>query len=380
MRQPELTTQQLDPATTIGAHLSTIAIAAVAVAWAVLRILLGGASASAPLGLALSVGLLAAAAYWLVRSAGSLRAPFPRRSLVGVYCLGLLAFASESWAFWGTDDFIRDDWSPMSLGLLTIAMTPYRPARELVIGTLTCSVIIGLVTLAKVPYLATDAPGFAFVLMSLSPLLGLGLGGARYAQLLVRALTRWHRRADVATAALAVDLSNDIARSVHDDRVTILSRDVVPFFAGLLARERITDEDRATARSIAESIRGVMVADAGRTWLDAAVAAIAPTRGAAIVVDDPDFVASLMDHRQRTALRALVIALADDAGVEHASVRLERSTDSCAVTVVAGARGTERAIQSAYVPYFAVLRIVFTGFVVASTSPQLIARFSYDRS
>jgi hypothetical protein len=177
-------------------------------------------------------------------------------------------------------------------------------------------------------------------------------------------------------------MRDGITRSVRQDRVMILGRDVLPFFSSVLERDTITPVDRATAREIADSIRSLMVAEADRTWLEV----VAGDDGVALdrvghAVVDLDGRASWMVTDQRTALRALIVALLDEPTHMTKSLRIELSGTPSVTNGVLTARfdASDYLVRAAFAPYFAVMRIVFTGFQADFIHPTLTLKFSYEQ-
>src|SRR5690606_11014213 len=114
-----------------------------------------------------------------------------------------------------------------SLGILVLAMGPYRPAVELASMGVLAAIYMGFVTLLIAPGLSHDVPPIALVLVSTTPVLALSFGAAAYSSGLVKAIEKW--RSDDATDAPGdrEELLDGIVRSVHQDRLTILSREVI---------------------------------------------------------------------------------------------------------------------------------------------------------
>lgn len=384
MSTVEATRQQLDPAATFGAYRSTVIFGFVVVIGAVVLAMIGGDPADRAPILIASLVVVIAAALWLLRAADPLRAPFRRRSMVVVFSLALIAGVLSVYATLGYDALLIDDWAVGAVGVLTVAMTPYRPARELFIGFGVVIVALGLVSLMKVPYLAGDGPGLAFVVVGLAPTIAVSIASIQYSRLLVAGLWSWQRRADVGAAALATDMVGGVATSVERERVAILARDVSPFFTELLERGSVTESDRVRARSIAEEMRSAMVASANQTWLTAATQAEAARRGAGfLTVDDPSYLAVRMASRQRTALRAILMAIVEDERLTSARVGIRDDEVVYSVTISIGLGDHAPArVAADYDTYFSVLRVVFAHFRVdVDVEGQTVkARFDYDRS
>ncbi|GAB3132287.1 hypothetical protein [Marisediminicola antarctica] len=381
MTDSEATAQRLDPAGTLGAHLLTIVLVVVAYLWAIVfsafALSRGGDTVPA---LGALVALAIACALVLCAS-GKEYGVFTARIHLTMHLLVIVSFILASWSTWSTDDFSRDQWAPLSLGIMMVAVAPYRPARELIAAGTASALVMGVVTFAHADVVGTTAPPLALAAVAVIGVVALCYGAAMYSQRTVEALQRWRRRADVVAEALADEVRVGLARSVQQDRVTILNRDVVPFFGDLLGRETITDADRARARAIATAVRSVMVADADRTWLEVVVQQAGRPGRAPIAVDDPDFLATTMTTAQRTALRAYVVALAADRKVaEGFAIALSRQGRLCVGTLTAPILSADHALRSRYAPIHAVMRVAFDSVSIQTHPPDLIVRFNYEHS
>ncbi|MCY7326400.1 MAG: hypothetical protein LH605_09770 [Microbacteriaceae bacterium] len=375
------TAQRLDPAGTLGTHFLTIVLVVVACLWAIvvsaLSLSRGGDTVPA-LG---ALGVFAIACALVVYVSGEGHGVFTPGIHLTVHGLVVASFILASWSSWSTDDFSRDQWAPLSLGIMMVAVAHYRPARELIAAGTASALVMGAVTFAHAIVVETAAPPLALAVVAVIGVLALCYGAAMYSQRTVEALQRWHRRADVVAEALADEVRVGIARSVQQDRVTILNRDVVPFFGDMLARETITDDDRDRAREIANAIRSVMVADADRTWLEVVVQQAGRPGRALIAVDDPYFLATTMTTAQRTALRAHVVALAADRKIaEGFSIVLSRHGRLCVGTLSVPILSADHARRSRYAPIHAVMRVAFDSVSIQTHPPDLIVRFTYEHS
>ena len=299
--------------------------------------------------------------------------------MIVVYALAIVSIFLSTLGDLGSNFSIADDWAPVAITILTIGMTPYRPAPEMFVALGVASGFLAVVTLLTVPYLVREGPALAFVAVGLTPAVAVTVAAILYSKYLVVGLQNWQRRAEVGAAALASDMVGGIALSVERERVSILSRDVSPFFSDLLARDAVTEDDRARARSIADAMRVMLVADANRTWLNLAVSQTA--RGPDLLhVVDSQFLAGEMLSRQRTALRAILVAAVEDERLSEVRVSIhgEHSTACVLLTLVAESSVPAR-VAADYSTYFSVLRVVFAAFRVVVDDQTVNVRFDYDR-
>jgi len=376
-----VTAQQLDPAGTRGTHLLTVVLASIALVWAVGFSLASLTTGAEPVAALIALVLLGLASGVVVAATRPGAGALGARSHLAIHALVLAGFALAARSTWSTGDFGRDQWVALSLGIILVAVAPYRPSRELVAAGTVSALVMGAVTFSQAVVRESATPPLALAVVTLVGVLALGYGAAMYSSRTIVALLRWHRRADVVAEALADELRVGIARSVQHDRVTILNTDVVPFFRDVLGRDTLTLADAHRARGIALAIRSVMVADADRTWLEAVVQQVGPPDRAAIDVDDRELLATKMTAHQRTALRAHVVALGDDRRVtEGSSISIASDGARCVGALVVPTQRSDYAMRSRYAPIHAVMRVAFDSVAVQFLYPHLIVRFTYERS
>jgi hypothetical protein len=216
------------------------------------------------------------------------------------------------------------------------------------------------------------------------PVIALGAGAGAYSAVMVRSLGRWYSRSATVDRSPSASAQERMVRSITDDRVAILNDTVVPFFTELLVRDPVTAEERARARSIADTIRRAMVDDVNRSWLDATLDHLAVERAGSVpgseAVQDPERLASSMTTEQRVVIRAVIGALFDHPGsdTDGFGILLSLDGERAAVTVTAKLDADDSLTRSGLAPYLAVLRIAFTDLQVTLQSPTLTLRFSYD--
>jgi len=379
MTAKERTRQQLDPAGSIGTRVVTSVIAVGSFVFALVMVALNPDEISSPVFTSLALLASTAASLTLVIGSGPERAPFSHRSFVLAVTLGLVAIVLSAAGTWSTNALIRNDWSAVAMGVILIACGPYRPPRELLMGGCIAALLVGFVTLLEYRWYATEAPVFAFVVLAVTPLLAMCYAGVVYSRTIVRTIEGWQRRANAANATLMLEVSGGIARSVQQDRVTILNRDVLPFFREVLASGELDDDSRAQAREISESIRSVMVSEADRSWLETVLEDIGADP-ADHSVEDPDHLASGMGPDQRTALRTFLVALLDSSeGTSGLRISVERRGSLSVLSLTATLGSSEFLYRLTLAPYLAVMRAVFRHLVVDFTRSTLTMEFSYEQ-
>lgn len=382
----ESTAQQLDPLGTLSGRRLTIVGAALALLYAVVATARDFDDIARPAVAITAVVVLAAGCVGLVVGSDPRVAPFTRRRMLLVLTSGLVAAVLSAYSTWRQNEFVRDDWGPVAVGVLLLAFAPFRPWGEILRWGLGASGIVAALAVVQLPYLVSVAPPFVLVSAAVAPVLGMTVASATFCRVLVGSVVEWDSRAARAREVDVGRVREGMARSVQQDRVTILNRDVIPFLTEVLDRDAITEEDHDRARSISDSIRGVMISEAGRSWLEELVLqhgrqgmpAGVPPGG---VVSDPDRVAEFMDAEQRSALRALIDDLLRTPVLELGTIgiRLAARGSQCDVEVSAVLQMAPGRARSRISPYVAVFRTAFDDVRVERRGPALVLRFSYAR-
>ena len=381
----ERTRQQLDPAGSTGVAPVAIFLLLGAFLYAVFMTVRGEAEISNPVFAVLALALLAIAGAIVIYGSSPTRAPLTARTHAAAHTIAMLAILCEAVGQWGTNMYIRDDWGPVTLGILLVALGPYRPAKEIAGAGMLSAVTIGVITYFETPSLVTSGPLLACVAVAVTPMLALCFSAAMFSDGVVTSIERWQKRAKAASVSLVRELREGIARSVQQDRITILNRDVLPFFTDVLARDTLTTADRDRARMIADAIRQVMVEEVDRSWLESLLEYTAVERtnrpeAARIIVHDPHRVASVMTVAQRTAIRALLVAFITIPGFsrDQLHIVLSRHGDRNQGVITARVPVSDHVMRSTFAPFLAVMRAVFITLEVDFVQPELTLRFSYD--
>lgn len=384
----ERTRQQLDPIGTYGTSLTTILFTMSAFAIAALLVSNNFDTVSNPPLAMVALLLLGVSCTHLVLASNPIRAPFSRRSLAIIMLTCLIAAGFELASDWGQARVVLGAWGPIALGFLILAMGPYRPARELAAAGSIAAVFVGFLTVVHAGTSPDPTPVLAVVAVTVMPVLALAYATAAHSTEVVNGLDRWQRKLMRPGRVVSRDDEDGIARSVQQDRVTILNREVLPFFLEIIEKPALSNGDRARAREIASSIRSVMVAEVDRSWLEQAVEHLAAldragrrTSEAEPVVRDDDHVANLMSYDQRTALRAFLVALHEVPGHGGGFVTIELFRDGTIVRVVmvVELEIADYTLRSRFAPYFAVLRVMFGDLRLEYLQGVLTLSFSYEQ-
>ena len=333
------------------------------------------AAAIASLALTAITGLLFAFA------SSPLRAPLTTNVLVAISLGSIGAAVLAEASMWSTNGSVRDDWGATVVALYLLALAPYRPARQIALAGLASAVIVAMLTFAQASEVQTDYPSYVYAFIAITPILVVSLGAARFARELVRGLELWEQRDTMSTSVLDVNDRQWIARSVQQNRVTLLNQEIVPFLSEVLERDELTERDRERALEFSSAIRAIMVAEIDRTWLDYVLGEASGPRGWRGTLVDESLRAESMSTDQRTVVRALVVALHSQPAFSNETmvVKLDADGDRTYATINAVFESTEFVSYNALEPYFAVMRLLFDDLSVGYQHPALTLRFSYGQ-
>lgn len=386
MNTSERSRQQLDPIGTLGNNVATVLYALIAFGMSAGIVLRGfdriGNSSLAVVGL-LFLGVSCA---YLVFASNSIRAPFTRQAMTMILLSALVGCAFEMASQWGDPHRVLGGWGPLALGFILLAIGPYRPPREVAAAGSVAAVFFGfLIVLQAGSTTVLELPVLAVVAVSVMPILALAYAAAAHSKSVVDGLERWHRKVMRPGRVVTREDEDGIARSVQQDRVTILNRDVLPFFLEIIDKPAVSNADRERARDIAASVRKVMVAEVDRSWLEQAVDKLTPgdqaDAAAEPVVRDDDHVANHMSYDQRTALRAFIVALHEGSArsADFMKVELYRDGSVFRAVLVAELEIADFTVRTRFAPYFAVLRVMFADLRLEYLHGVLTLSFSYEQ-
>ena len=299
---------------------------------------------------AASVAVLMIAAAVLVWAARPDLAPFTRTRAVVIVALGLAAHLLAAASTWQFNGMIQDDFAPIGLGLLLLALAPFRPWKEILTLGVSSAVVVGVTALAQSPFLGIQTPPFLFAIIAMTQVLAPALASAAYSRQVVNSIHRWQTDARRAIRARTEESRGLLATEVVDQRLKNLGADVLPFLADVLERETLTAADIKRARSLAFQVRRVLVAEVDHTWLDDLIdreRLKLTERGLnpLCVIADPERRATGFDSDQRAAVGALIVALCRLKGFDPTSLVVqidgsgEAPADTDQITQAFGHRG-----------------------------------------
>jgi hypothetical protein len=339
-----------------------------------------------PLLAVLAIGMCVASGIILLHESSPLRAPMRRRVLVSIMLPALGALVLSAASTWSQNDYLGDDWAGPASGLYLVALAPYRPAKEIAIAGVITAAVAGAVASVGLGFFVSVGPDAAFLIVAVTPVLALALGSAAFTDVLVRSLDRWGVRARSSFTTMLDERNESIARSVQQDRVTIINKEIVPFLAALVDGAPVTDEVRNRARTIAEHARLVMAAEANLTWLqrvaEGSGRADPATMGVVrATVHDESRLALHMTTDERTAVRAFLSAVNAHVSFipRNSSIAIVGDRGRCLVELRVAMESADRALHGELAPYLAVLRVVFSDLELDNGDAHLTLRFSYEQ-
>ncbi|THG31158.1 hypothetical protein E6C70_13950 [Glaciibacter flavus] len=370
--------QRLDPLGTLAAWPFTAAASVVAVGYAVVATVVQWNQVVDP---AAAIGAVVVVAItWALVIAGARPAGAPMLAGTGIaavilaFCAAILETASRL----GRNELLQDDFGPLLLGLLLVTLSPYRPAASIVVAAAASAVGLSLLVWPQAASLAVQVPFAEYVVVVTVPVLALGLAGAAFGEQFARSVQLWQRTATRAVLAADLDERRGVARSVQQEQVTLLSRDALPFLLRVVAADEVSTADVDRARELSRALRGTLVEELDRSWLDDLVERQRSRRSQVPLVTDPAGRASTMGAEQRAAFTALVLGLCDHPDVDAVSVSIDTTTDDRSrVRVNASTALRGRGINRLVKQYVSVIRVLFLGVRCNWAETDLTVQFDY---
>lgn len=304
----EVTLERLDPLSAAAARPVTTGAALLALTLPMLTLVTRTDEVTQPFWLIVAYAALAGAVWILLDRSRPTRTLWQPASAQVFQLLLMVMLVTAAASTAGANAQVRDDWAPLVVGVLLVASTPYRPAREIAFWTIVHTLVCAALGVVQSPSAVADVPTLIFAVTGSFSVAVMGFAAAAYARSLTSSTQLWHDRAWQSAAAAALEHRSGVARSVQQQRVSLLNQEVVPYLQRVVAAESIADADRDEARRLARSIRALLVADVEKTWaqlmLDDLVARH-PRLNITAVADDPDDLGRRAVLERRTLLRAL---------------------------------------------------------------------------
>lgn len=320
-----LTQQRLDPLGALAAWPLAPVVALIVVAYTATTTVLQAGQIQHPLLSVLAIVASVAAAGTLVAASRPDHAPFDRPLHLVMVGLAVSAHLLDQAARWGHNTLIQDDFGPLCIGLLLLALAPYRPWREIALSAAATAAIVAAVTVPQTPFLSIAVPAAVYAIVAVSQVLAPALAGAAYSRRIVRLLLTSQTDARRAIATRTEESRGQVVRAVVEQQWASLGAGVFPLLTGVLDHGEVTRADIARAGELAGALRKELVRDIDKTWLDAVVdreRAGLLERGATplLVVADPEHRATAFTADQRAAIAALIGALCAVSGFDPCSL------------------------------------------------------------
>ncbi|WP_157127232.1 KEOPS complex subunit Pcc1 [Cnuibacter physcomitrellae] len=355
LRRPPWTVKavDLDPLGSVTASRFAIMVGAVSLLCAVgLTLTTTEQISSWPLAV-LAVLILAGGYVWLVlRAFGDGVGLTTVEAAVG-YGLVAASAVLSSVGQLGSNVHIRDDWGLMAVGLVLVALAPFRSPREILGYTvLSVALATGLAVVSSLTGLATVdlVPSLPIVLIAVAPAVGLGAGSVAYARTLASSLYEETRTQETLRVTSTADARRAFAADDVIGGIGALRESVVPFLARLDRTGVVEADDVRLAGELAKAFSLSLSAPRGPEPLSINVGTL----------EDPDGLLAAVPENARAALRALLVAAAVSAHGTREGIRLEASaaTGSVAVTIESP---DARALRAELMPYIRLMKLVLPG-------------------
>lgn len=330
----EVTLERLDPLSAAAARPVTTGAALLALALPPLTLITRAHEVTQPVWLAVSFIALAAAVWLLLDRSRASRPLWQPASAQAFQMLLAAVLVTSAASTAGANTLIRDDWAPLVVGVLLVASTPYRPAREIMFWTIVHTLLCAALGVVQSPSASTDVPVLTLAVTGSFSVAVMGFAAAAYARSLNSSTQLWHDRAWQSAAAAAVEHRSGVARSVQQRRVSLLNREVVPYLQRVVAAESIGDDDRDEARRLARSIRTLLVTDVEKTWAQLMLDDLVgrrPRLNITALADDPDDLGRHAVLERRTLLRALAAISVERLAATELELRLSAPEGRLAV-------------------------------------------------
>lgn len=241
-----------------------------------------------------AIGVLAIAGATATIAASPFRAPFRLGSHVVVMVLVLAAFLLDEMAQLGSNTSVHDDWGLITIPIFLFVLAQVRPAREVLISGLAATLVVGWAGLLLSPFVSVQVTALARASIAMTSIAAPACAAAAFTAAAVRRLrVQGDPRDGRSSVADAVRLS------VQQETIARLEAEVVPLFNEIVAAGTLTEADGERARALATSLRGALVSELSRDWLNEA----------GFQVTDPQGYAERMGQEQRTAIRSTLRTL-----------------------------------------------------------------------
>lgn len=377
-RTIRMTQQEVDPLGGIAAVplVAAGAVGATAVAIGLTWLHRGEIGSVASAVLAIVMVAAAGAVAWV--SALPSRGPFTLERLGLIVLLGLGGAVAEYVSTVGDDEYLYDNFGPLVVGLLLLSVAPFCSWVALLVAGTFSAAVVAVIAVGSAEPAVTDAPWVSFAIVSAVAVLAPAAAGAAYSASVVNETLALQRQANAAALEREAELRTGIARLVQQSRVSVLSREVLPFLAHVMTVDRITVDEADRARELAEALRRALKAGIESTWLDELAFSLTESSGLPIEVRDADAAATGLGDEQRAALTALVVWLADERRSSRIAVELSPRDARLPRIVVSARRGDQPVVRRDIERFTVVGRSVGLRGEVVASGENVCVEFRHD--
>jgi hypothetical protein len=367
-----ITALELDPLASISARGFLVVVAGVSLASAVvLTVVTAPQISSWPLAVAALVAL-AVGCGWFIRSAFRFDLGVTNDRFAVAFALIAAATLLNSLSCLGSNEFVRDDWGLVTIGLALMAAAPFRTYAELGAYTVVATALAVLLALMHSFMSATsDVPRLVIVLVAVAPPLAFGLGAVAYARSLLRGI--YAER--LSQAENREQQFEELRRTFVDDDVVgeigSLREEIVPFLARIRQAGVLTVDDRVRAGVLAQNLQTAIAQSRRLDSLGDHVSELVDESGLAGRLHEDD----------RATLRALLIALGSSDHTTPGSVTLELvEGETERFGVVRCSSADVRALRADVLPFIRMTRLMFRRASEQVGGDVLLIQFDIDRT
>lgn len=381
-RPQNVVLERLDPLSAASARPITIALLTLAVGLALADSWVKYDQVASPWALTGALAALLAAAVLLFDRSRLLRPRFTTRSALALHLLLQIMLAASVTATFTQNVRLRDDWAPIVLGLMLLALAPYRPPREIALWAVLHTATAAAWAVVQSPWALASVPAPVFGVTGSLPVLTLGAAAAAYAFSFNASVLEWRERAWEAARSAARDRHDGVARSVQQQQVTMVNREVIPLLSRMAeGAHPITEFDREDAVELSRRIRRVLVDSVDRGWAEHLLDELLERRGddgCAVTVDDVANLGRAASLELRTLIRALATESILTLRASEVHLQLRPTTSgglSVAFSVRAPAPPAE--LRRALKPLIGVARGLAERCAARDEAGRLVLEFEY---
>lgn len=293
------TPQRLDPLGGVTAQVFAWVACAGALATAVVIASIHDRNAH-PAGLIAAFAALIASIVIVLTASAPRYAPFSRSSAGGLHLLGVVAVVLEAIARSGADVTPRTSWAPVSLAILIMVTSSFRPPGEIIFMSLLSAAAVGVVEAVVAARVGSHAPGVFFVVSASLPIVCVGVGAGAFSWLLVRRLLQWRAQTEFVRNADVQAMRARVHEEIQREGLALAESEIDPFLREVLAAGGTGEQASARARILADRLRGFLSRTLTESWSSVP----------GVRIEDPRGQLAQLDEAQRAAIEVVCLVLA----------------------------------------------------------------------